>query len=415
MTGAATAVTQTSATLNATVNPNSGTVSDCHFEYGPTEAYGSSATCTPSPGSGSSPVAVSAAITGLAANTTYHFRISATNPGGTSKGSDQTLTTLPNAPTVSTGAATAVTPASATLNATVNPNGGQVGECRFEYGTTETYGSAAPCASLPGSGESPVAVSASVTGLTANTTYHFRISATNPGGTSKGSDQTFATPLAPHYYRSGTPLAGGEKVPIISWGTLTLTPEPAVAPPTTCEDAAGGYVENPEGGGSGTGQTRQFASWNCTNAGCPPGKVKIGEAEYEREFTLTPGKLPWSSVLTEEEPGKIRSESTGVQMILACVAHGLSNTSPPGGTEPGKPGAQEQFYLATPTVCVTTSTAKQAPLQENGPNATITSRLVFDKGAGALSCAGGEFKGRISGKLKTIAFQESEVVSARTP
>ena len=124
-TGAASGIAQTTATLNATVNPNSGTVSDCHFEYGPTEAYGSSATCTPSPGSGSSPVAVSAAITGLAANTTYHFRISATNPGGTSKGSDQTLTTLPNAPTVSTGAATAVTQTSATLNATVNPNGGK--------------------------------------------------------------------------------------------------------------------------------------------------------------------------------------------------------------------------------------------------------------------------------------------------
>ena len=50
---------------------------------------------------------------------------------------------------------------------------------------------------LAGVGESPVAVSASVTGLAANTTYHFRISATNAGGTSNGSDQTLKTLPAP--------------------------------------------------------------------------------------------------------------------------------------------------------------------------------------------------------------------------
>ena len=84
------------------------------------------------------------------------------------------------------------------MNATVNPNGGEVTKCEFEYGTTNAYGSSASCASLPGSGESPVAVSAPISGLAPNTTYHFRISATNAGGTSKGADETFKTlPNAP--------------------------------------------------------------------------------------------------------------------------------------------------------------------------------------------------------------------------
>ena len=175
------------------MNPNGGEVSECKLEYGLTTSYGSSAPCTPSPGSGSIPVAVSASLGSLAANTTYHFRISATNEGGTSKGSDQTFKTLPNLPTVVTEAASAVTQTSATLNATVNPNGAEVSECTLEYGLTTSYGSSASCTPSPGSGSIPVAVSASLGSLAANTTYHFRISATNAGGTSHGSDQTFKT------------------------------------------------------------------------------------------------------------------------------------------------------------------------------------------------------------------------------
>ncbi len=191
VTKAASSVTQTSATMNATVNPNGGEVSECKLEYGTTTEYGKSEKCTPSPGTGESAVAVSASVAGLSAKTTYHFRISATNPGGTSKGSDETLKTLPIRPTVVTKGASALTQTTATLNATVNPNGGTVSDCHFEYGPTEAYGSSEKCTALPGSGESPVTVSAAVSGLTVNTTYHFRISATNAGGTSEGADETF--------------------------------------------------------------------------------------------------------------------------------------------------------------------------------------------------------------------------------
>ena len=91
---AATSLTPTSATLNATVNPHGSEVSSCVFEYGPTTSYGESTPCTPSPGSGESPVAVSAAISGLTADSTYHFRIVAKNAGGESKGADEALKTL---------------------------------------------------------------------------------------------------------------------------------------------------------------------------------------------------------------------------------------------------------------------------------------------------------------------------------
>ncbi|HTU79669.1 MAG TPA: hypothetical protein VMF09_13000 [Solirubrobacteraceae bacterium] len=92
-----------------------------------------------------------------------------------------------------TGAATEVTPKTATLDATVDPNGEEVSECKFEYGTSSSYGSTAPCVKSPGSGTSPVAVSASLTGLNEDATYHFRVSATNALGTHLGGDETFTT------------------------------------------------------------------------------------------------------------------------------------------------------------------------------------------------------------------------------
>ena len=188
--------TQTTATLSGRVNPDGQTVTECKFEYGTSTSYGSSAPCKTLPGSGTSPVEVSAKITALTPNTEYHFRVVTKNAGGTIEGPDVTFKTLKAAaPAVETKAASAVGQTTATLNASVNPRGGALSTCKFEYGTTTGYGSSAPCATLPGSGSSPVAVSALIAaGLVANTEYHFRISATNTAGTSKGADVTFKTP-----------------------------------------------------------------------------------------------------------------------------------------------------------------------------------------------------------------------------
>jgi hypothetical protein len=113
-------------------------------------------------------------------------------------------------PTVVTGAASSVTQTSATLNATVNPNNQTVSDCHFDYGTSPSYGTSVPCTTLPGSGMSPVAVSASLSGLSANTTYHFQIVATNPTGTSTGADQMFTTAEPPEFGRC-VKLAKGVK------------------------------------------------------------------------------------------------------------------------------------------------------------------------------------------------------------
>ena len=193
LTGAASSPAQSSATLNATVDPEGLAVSDCHFEYGSSISFGSSAPCSALPGSGTSPVAVSAPLSGLSSYTTYYFRIVATNPDGRSYGAAQTFKTLPNPPTVVTDAASSVAQTTATLNASVNSNEEAVSDCHFEYGISPSVGSSVPCIALPSSIESPEPVSASVTGLSPNITYYFRIVAGNAGGASYGSVQTLKT------------------------------------------------------------------------------------------------------------------------------------------------------------------------------------------------------------------------------
>ena len=95
-------MTTVSATLNGTVDPEGANVTGCRLEYGATESYGQSAPCSPSPGSGKSPVAVKGALTGLGVNATYHFRLSATNEHGTNFGADHTFTTLASSETART-------------------------------------------------------------------------------------------------------------------------------------------------------------------------------------------------------------------------------------------------------------------------------------------------------------------------
>ncbi|HTU78725.1 MAG TPA: S53 family peptidase [Solirubrobacteraceae bacterium] len=106
--------------------------------------------------------------------------------------------TPPTGPIATTGAASSVTQTTTTLHATVNPDGREVSECKFEYGTTSAYGKVAPCSPpSPGSGEEEVEVSANVVELSPATTYHFRIVARNALAASTGEDASFRTPAPP--------------------------------------------------------------------------------------------------------------------------------------------------------------------------------------------------------------------------
>jgi hypothetical protein len=215
VTGNASSVSATSATLNGTVDP-SGRPTTWYFEYGRSTSYGTK-TPVKDGGSASGASAVSASVTGLTAGTTYHFRLVATNDAGTSRGSDHTFVASA-APTVTTKAASNVKDASASLNGSVDPNG-QATSYYFDYGTSTSYGSKTPVASA-GSGTSTKSVSAAVATLAGGTTFHFRLVATNAAGTSVGSDQTFTTSGQPVVHTSAPTGVTGTSA------TLTGTVDP---------------------------------------------------------------------------------------------------------------------------------------------------------------------------------------------
>ncbi len=104
----------------------------------------------------------------------------------------------PPPPLATTGGTGEVNSFFATLEGAVNPGGNQVGSCRFEYGPTVAYGKSVPCSPKAlGAGNTDVSVSARTAAIEPSTTYHYRVVATNAGGSSAGDDRTFITPAAP--------------------------------------------------------------------------------------------------------------------------------------------------------------------------------------------------------------------------
>ncbi len=252
-TGDPTGVGHTNATLTGQVAPDAtggGDVSDCHFEYGESTAYGSTAPCVPAtPYSGST--AVTADLTGLAPDVTYHYRLVASNSIGPNQGADKTFT--PNAVLdTTTGTPSDVTQISATLNGSFTGDNHDT-HYYFEWGTDNSYGNTAPA--LPGgdagttTGTTPV--SADISGLSEYTFYHYRLVATNSIGTTHGVDRAFysAPPIIPDIQETGasgiTPTSAmisaqinpgyGQTIYIVEYGTSAsydqhTAPGPALDP-----------------------------------------------------------------------------------------------------------------------------------------------------------------------------------------
>jgi len=249
------------------------------------------------------------------------------NEADTALSSDCSGSSTPpaQAPAVVTGSASGVTSTSATLNGTVNPEGAAT-TYQFQYGTSTGYGSVTPSSpASAGAGSSAISESAALSGLSASTTYDYRLVATNATGTTDGSNLTFTTPAASSSGNAFTPVGG-----LIQGTSLT---------PSVTTHAAGDVIllhVTTEGSAPPTGISGGDATW--TQVGTTlRGSVNSGLSAAVYEGTVTAAGTAQATVTTSGTPSAVRiggqeynpgSGQTGVLVSQANLDVAGTNTGP---------------------------------------------------------------------------------------
>jgi hypothetical protein len=338
--------TTTSGTLNAEVDLNGGgNVTECEFEYGEEEGnYNLGAEpCEAAFGLPySAATDVSAEISSLAAETTYHYRVVAANANGIKYGADQTYTTS-EVPGLSTDPATSLTESGARLNASFVGNGEDT-TYYFEWGPTPAYGS--KTAVPPGadahspSGPGRTSLSFDLSGLSPFSTYHYRIVATNGAGTSHGEDRIFTT-------TPGVPSIAEESVSQVHSDRALLHAQvnPNGADTTYhfeyVDDAnyqSSGFAQatvapTPD---SGVGMSKHFQGASTLVDGLTPGTIyhyrvlaanQVGADTPGTDHTFT--TFPFGS--NDTCPNAHVRQQTGASLLLDCRAYELVSAANAGG------------------------------------------------------------------------------------
>lgn len=188
---AAGSITSTGVTLTVSVNAR-GASTNVAVEYGTSATLvGATSVAAGDAKTGNAASVATKVLTGLTPGATYYFRFSATNSVGSTVGDIVSFVTSGSKPVVVTGSATRGT-AGMTVNGKVNPKDLET-SVRFEYGTDPKLAGAQQTAAKSQTGSDDVDVSAVVSGLVENTTYYYRIVATNVVGTAEGDIKSFTT------------------------------------------------------------------------------------------------------------------------------------------------------------------------------------------------------------------------------
>jgi len=369
----ATGITNTGASLSGTVNPN-GSGTQAWFQYATNSSFtGASTTSQQGLPSGTSNVVFNAPLSSLTSNTTYYFRVLASNSYGTVNGTTASFTTtaVPQAPTVTTGGYSGVTGTTANVGGIVNPNRSDT-LAWFQYATNSSFTGASTTTQQDlASGSSNVIFSAPLSGLTANTLYYFRAVASNSLGTVNGAAASFTT-TAPQVQsfsigntsltvKSGattgntssivvTPSAGFSGSVMLA-ATVTSSPTGAVNPPTFS------FSTNPVVITSATAQTSTL-----TITTTAPTTASLDPSKRSRFPWYASGGATLACVLLFAIPSRRWRTILGTLTLFAVLCGGVvscsggkSTTTTSGSTS--APGTTTGSYTITVTGVSGTSTS----------------------------------------------------------
>ena len=206
------------------------------------------------------------------------------------------LVAAPPPPAATTLAATGISAASATLNGSANAAGTDT-TVSFDYGLTTSYGTAVVASPATVSGTVTTAVSKAISGLTAGATYHYRVVASNPNGTTKGADMTFTVGsnnanLAGLSVSSGTLAPGFDKLTTSYIASVPFASDGVTVTPTTDHPAASVKVNGvPVASGAASGVI-PLAVGNTTLTIL----VTAEDTITTKSYTITMTRLPESFV-----------------------------------------------------------------------------------------------------------------------
>jgi hypothetical protein len=118
------------------------------------------------------------------------------------------------------GPASGVGAHGAVLHGSVDPFGGELSSCRFEYGPTSgEFTDSVPCVESPGvigAGNTPVAVEAPVTDLVGGVTYYFRVRAVNRNGGASSEQEALSTLVTPVVSRVEASELSGSQATLVA-------------------------------------------------------------------------------------------------------------------------------------------------------------------------------------------------------
>ena len=288
--GSAGSITASGATLsggsvNANNDPNTHTIEYCYSTSALTNCTGGTVSTIAGSNptaSGSSSTAESATLSGLSAGTKYYFNLEATNSAGTVYyGTVANFTTLA-APVVTTGTVGSITTSGAALSGgSVNAESGSVTSIQFCYSTTSltncTGGTVSTVAgSNPtASGSGSTSETATLSSLSAGTTYYVNLEGTSAGVTYFGTPTSFTTAAVPTVTNgsagsitaSGATLSGGSVNANNDPNTHTIEYCYSTSALTNCTGGTVSTIAGSNPTASGSSSTAESATLSGLSAG----------------------------------------------------------------------------------------------------------------------------------------------------